>query len=78
MGWTPIQLKARAGKKVMEMAFTRLPGDPFMNQSNAIAASAEPEALRPTPAVQRRVGSPHEGGALGERSMAARLSSAAA
>ena len=71
-------MKARAGKKVMEMAFTRLPGDPFMDQSNAIAASAEPKALRPTPAIPRRMGSPHEGGALGESSMAARLSSAGA
>jgi hypothetical protein len=58
------------------MAFTRLPGDPFMDQSNAIAASAEPKDGRPTLAVRRRVGLLHEGEALGESSKSARLSSA--
>ena len=63
---------------VMEMAFTRRPGDPFMDQSNAIAVAAEANGLRPTPAARRRVGSPHEGEALGESPKAARLSSAGA
>jgi hypothetical protein len=71
-------VKVRAGKMVMEMGFIRPPGDPFVDQSNAVAVAAEPDGLRPTPAARPRVGSPHEGEALGESSKAARVSLAGA